>query len=85
MNTLATRRILGGFTAQTARARTLDVLARAATDRNLTSTRARVVFAAEQLKTIDPALAEAFAQLLPNSADAELPALLPAFLRPQVF
>lgn len=83
MNTVAQRRALGGFQAVTARQRTLDLIRTAATRRDLTSTRARVIYIAEQIRHIDPAMADALVQLLPNATDAELPALLPALLREQ--
>lgn len=87
MSTLAQRRILGGFQARTARERMLDIAKTAASRRELTSTRARVIYIVEQLRHIDPAMAEALAQLLPDATDSLLPALrpgaLPALLRDQ--
>lgn len=88
MSTLAQRRILGGFQASTARQRTLELVKAAAARHELASTRDRVIYVAEQLRHIDPAMAEALVQLLPNASDAQLPSLrpeaLPALLRDQV-
>lgn len=77
MNSAATRRALGGYVAQTARARLLDTVRTAATLPSLDTTRARVLHVVERLQPVDPAMAEALGQLLADCRDASHPALAP--------
>jgi hypothetical protein len=78
--TLATRKVLGGWTAQTARIRLLSACTAVAADPTLPTARARLADLVERMAPVDPALAEALGRMLADTTDQPRPATLPADL-----